>query len=494
MNVEEKLRMAHQLAKLGVDILEAGFPASSPGDFEGVVRIAEEVKGPVICALARANDDDIDRAYEAVRHAERFRIHTFIATSEIHMKHKLRMSPEEVLETAGRAVERAVKYTEDVEFSCEDATRSDPEFLLKVYQRAIDAGATTLNIPDTVGYTVPEEYERLIRFLITNLKKGENVIFSAHCHDDLGLAVANSLAAIRAGCRQVECTINGIGERAGNASLEEIVMILKVRKDIYGLRCGIHTHQIYPTSRLLSQITGNIVQPNKAIVGANAFAHEAGIHQDGVLKYALTYEIMRPEDVGLTTNRIILGKHSGRHAFKHRLQELGYYLEEEALQRAFSRFKQLADSKKEIFDEDLEAIVADEILRIPYRYVLKAVNVASGTEMRPTATVVLEVDGIKKSATAFGNGPVDAALNAIKEITKTKAVMQQYLVAGITGGTDAQGEVTVRLEENGKVVQGQGSDTDIVVASAKAYIHALNKLAYYSKEKAVESLERTVGP
>jgi 2-isopropylmalate synthase len=494
MNVEEKVKMAHQLARLGVDIIEAGFPSSSPGDFEGVLRIAQEVKGPVICALARATPEDIDRAYEAIIPAERKRIHTFIATSEIHMNHKLRMTREEVLEAAGRAVERAKRYVEDVEFSCEDATRSDPDFLLKVYQRAIDAGATTINVPDTVGYAVPSEFAQLIRFLKENLRGIEGVVISAHCHDDLGLAVANSIAAVEAGARQVECTINGIGERAGNASLEEIVMALKVRKDVFGIETGIDTRQIYPTSRLLCQITGHVIQPNKAIVGANAFAHEAGIHQDGVLKYALTYEIMKPEDVGLSTNRLVLGKHSGRHAFRHRLEELGYYLDEEALNRAFQRFKQLADVKKEVFDEDLEALVAEEVIRIPYRYHLCSVNVASGTEMQPTATVVLEVEGKREVASATGNGPVDAALNAIKKITGTKAILLQYLVSAITGGTDAQGEVTVRLEEDGRVVQGQGSDTDIVVASAKAYVHALNKLAYRKEVARKIEVEPTVGP
>jgi 2-isopropylmalate synthase len=494
MNVEEKVKMGLQLARLGVDVIEAGFPSSSPGDFEGVLRIAQEVKGPVICALARTTPEDIDRAYSALIPAERKRIHTFIATSEIHMKHKLKMTPDEVLEAAGRAVERARKYTEDVEFSCEDATRSDPEFLLKVYQRAIDAGAVTINVPDTVGYTVPLEFSQLIRFLKENLKGLEGVVISAHCHDDLGLAVANSIAAIEAGARQVECTINGIGERAGNASMEEIVMALKVRKDIFGIETGIDTRQIYPTSRLLCQITGHVIQPNKAIVGVNAFAHEAGIHQDGVLKYALTYEIMKPEDVGLTMNRLVLGKHSGRHAFRHRLEELGYYLEEEALNRAFQRFKQLADVKKEVFDEDLEALVAEEVIRIPYRYQLRSVNVASGTEMQPTATVVLDIDGKREVASATGNGPVDAALNAVKKITGTKAILEQYLVSAITGGTDAQGEVTVRLEEDGRVVLGQGSDTDIVVASAKAYVHALNKLAYRREMARKVEVEPTVGP
>ncbi len=492
MNMGEKLRLAHQLAKLNVDIIEAGFPASSQGDFDSVQLIAREVQGPVICGLARTDDGDIDAAGNAIKDAERRRIHTFIATSQIHMEYKLRMTADQVLDAAARAVERAVGFTSDVEFSCEDATRSDPEFLVKVYQAAINAGATTLNIPDTVGYSVPEKYGELFAYLRDNLVGTENVVFSAHCHDDLGLAVANSIAAIQAGARQVECTMNGIGERAGNTSLEEIAMALGMRNDVYGIETHVEKTQLYPTSRLLCQITGNTVQPNKAIVGANAFAHEAGIHQDGVLKNALTYEIMKPGDVGVPTNKLVLGKHSGRHAFRDRLESLGYELDQDNLNKAFKRFKQLADQKKEIYDEDIEAIVADEIVRIPTRFKLTSVNVASGTNMTPTATVSMEIEGTHVVASGTGDGPVDAALNAIKELTGTNAQMTQYVVAAISGGTDAQGEVTVRLDDDGNEVNGQGSDTDIVVASARAYVHALNKLAY--RQLNVRHLESVTGP
>jgi 2-isopropylmalate synthase len=447
----------------------------------------------VICALARTADADIDAAAKAIAKAERRRIHTFIATSDIHMEHKLHMQPAQVIEAAQRAVERARKHTDDVEFSCEDATRSRWDFLVQVYQAAIDAGATTINVPDTVGYAVPEEYGRLFAYLRRHLRGAEGVIFSAHGHDDLGLAVANAMAAIANGARQVECTVNGIGERAGNTSLEEVAMALRMRKDAFGIETRLDVTQLYPTSRLLSQITGNPVQPNKAIVGANAFAHEAGIHQDGVLKYALTYEIMRPEDVGVPANKLVLGKHSGRHAFRRRLEALGYDLDAESLDRAFKRFKQLADQKKEIYDEDLEAIVADEVVRVPTRYELVAVNVASGTAMIPTATVELQVEGRRVRSVANGDGPVDAALKAIRQITGSTAQLTDYVVAAISGGTDAQGEVTIRIEDAGRVSQGQGSDTDIVVASAKAYVHALNKLAYRGGDGTVHLREGT-GP
>lgn len=492
MNMAEKLRMAHQLAKLKVDVIEAGFPISSPGDFESVELIAKEVRGPIICGLARTDDADIDAAGKAIRHAERRRIHTFIATSPIHMQYKLRMKPAEVLAAAARAVKRATTYSSDVEFSCEDATRSDWEFLLKVYQTAINAGATTLNVPDTVGYTVPEEYGKLFRYLRENLTYGADVVFSAHCHDDLGMAVANAIAAVQNGARQVECTINGIGERAGNTSLEEVAMALELRKDVYGITTLLDLKQLYPSSRLLSQITGNSVQPNKAIVGANAFAHEAGIHQDGVLKNALTYEIMRPADVGVPANKLVLGKHSGRHAFRNRLEELGFDLDTDNLNKAFKRFKQLADQKKEIYDEDLEAIVADEIVRIPTKFELLAVNVASGTNMKPSATVALRVQGSEVRAFAHGDGPVDAALNAIKQLTGSTATMHEYVVAAISGGTDAQGVVTVRIEEHGITTSGKGSDTDIVVASAKAYLHALNKLAFRKHD--IPTIAKVSGP
>lgn len=492
MNPEEKLRLAQQLARLCVDVIEAGFPASSEGDFESVRQIARSVEGPTIAALARANELDIDRAWEAVREAGRHRIHTFIATSDIHMKYKLRMDEAQVYEAAARAVAHARRRVADVEFSCEDATRSRPEFLVRVFQAAIDAGATTLNVPDTVGYTVPSEYARLIRYLREHLRGLDGVVLSAHCHDDLGLAVANSIAGVEAGVRQIECTINGIGERAGNTSLEEIVMALRLRRDVFGLDTAVDARQLYPTSRLLCQITGTSVQPNKAIVGANAFAHEAGIHQDGVLKHAQTYEIMQPEDVGVPANKLVLGKHSGRHAFRNRLAALGFELGEDELEKAFRRFKLLADQKKDIFDEDLEAIVADEIVRTPFRYELRHLWVEGGTGVRPKSRVTLDVDGEPQTAEAEGDGPVDAALNAIKAITGTTAIMRQYAVAAISGGTDAQGEVSVRLDDGGRMVAGQGSDTDIVIASAKAYVHALNKLARRGAAQA--ALAGEVGP
>lgn len=501
MNVEEKLRVAHQLARLRVDIIEAGFPIASEGDFEAVQAIARRIEGPKICGLARTSERDIERCWEAVREAHQPAIHTFIATSDIHMKYKLKMSRDQVLAEVKRAVTQARSYTEHVEFSAEDATRSDWDFLVEVFQTALEAGACTVNVPDTVGYTTPGEYANLITYLRERVKGIEKAVISVHCHNDLGLAVANSLMAVKAGARQVECTINGIGERAGNAALEEIVMAIKTRPEVFGIETGIDTTQIYHSSRLLSQITGIVVQPNKAIVGANAFAHEAGIHQDGVLKQRLTYEIMTPESIGLETNKLVLGKHSGRHAFRERLKALGYELSEEALNEAFKKFKALADKKKDIFDEDIEALVAEEVVRNrPFRFKLISCNVASGTDMLPTATVQVEVDGEAMKGTANGDGPVDAALNAIKKITETEAKMLQYTVSSISGGTDAQGEVTVRLELDGKTALGQGAHTDIVVASAKAYVNALNKLEYRRQNwvnlppQSAEMPVREVGP
>jgi len=478
MNAEEKLRVAKQLAKLKVDVIEAGFPISSEGEFEAVRAIAEEVKGPVICALARAEKADIDRAWQAIMAAERPRIHTFIATSDIHLRHKLRMSREEVLERLVDAVSYAKRYTDDVEFSPEDATRTDIDFLCQVVEAAIEAGATTVNIPDTVGYSVPGEFGRIIRTLKERVPNIEEATISVHCHNDLGLAVANSLAAIKNGARQVECTINGIGERAGNASLEEIVMILRVRKDLYPYFTGVKTDQIYPTSRLVSAVTGLTVQPNKAIVGANAFAHESGIHQDGVLKEKLTYEIMTPETVGIPRSHLVLGKHSGRHAFKERLKELGYELTKEELDAAFRRFKKMADRKKVVYDEDLVALVEDEIFRVPDKYKLLHLNVQSGTVTVPTATVQMEVDGKVVLEAGFGNGPVDAVYKTITKITRFKGTLVNYSVSSITGGTDAQGEVTVKIEEDGITAIGQGAHTDILIASARAFVNALNKLEY----------------
>ncbi|MDO8446728.1 MAG: 2-isopropylmalate synthase [Deltaproteobacteria bacterium] len=481
MNIDEKLRVAKQLEKLNVDIIEAGFPIASEGDFEAVRRIAKAVNGCEVAGLARANEKDIDRAWEALKDAKKPRIHTFIATSDIHLKYKLRKSREEVLEAAVKAVKHACKYTENVEFSAEDAVRSDPEYLAKVVQAVIAAGAKTVNIPDTVGYAIPSEFGSLIKYLKENVPNIGKAVISVHCHNDLGLAVANSIAAIQNGAGQVECTINGIGERAGNAALEEIVMTMKTRKDLLGFETRIVTEQFFSTSRLVSQITGIVVQPNKAVVGANAFAHEAGIHQDGMLKEKATYEIMTPESVGVSQSAIVLGKHSGRHAFKARLKELGYDLSENDIEMAFERFKKLADQKKEIFDEDLDAIVADEVLRIPDKYKLIYLNVSSGSVTVPTATVELEADGKNVLKAGFGVGPVDAVFKTIATITKTKSKLLRYSVDAITGGTDAQGGVTVRLEEGGKTVIGQGAHTDIIVASAKAYINALNKLEYRKK-------------
>ncbi len=488
MNIEEKLRIAKQLQKMKVDVIEAGFPIASEGDFEAVKKIAQTIKGPEIAGLCRAQEKDIDRGWDALQYAgEKGRIHTFIATSDIHMKYKLKMKPSEVLDAAVKAVKRAKSYTPNVEFSCEDAVRTELKFMSDVVAAVIDAGATVVNIPDTVGYTIPLEYYNIIRYLKDNVANIENAIISVHCHNDLGLAVANSLAAIQAGAGQVECTINGIGERAGNCSLEEFVMILKTRSDILDYKTNIATEQLTPASRLLSTVTGIAVQPNKAIVGANAFAHEAGIHQHGVLMEKSTYEIMTPESVGLKANVLVLGKHSGRHAFKKRLQELGYDLGEEDLNNAFERFKSLADLKKDIFDEDLDAIVADETMRNGEKFKMSHITVTCGSFAVATATVQLEIDGQHVRTAELGDGPVDATLKAIKKLTGTKARLMQYTVGSITGGTDAIGEVSVRVAEGNCTVVGRGSSTDIIEASAKAYINALNRL-YYKKERYMESL------
>jgi 2-isopropylmalate synthase len=488
MNIDEKLRIAKQLQKLNVDVIEAGFPIASEGDFEAVKRVAQTIKGPEIAGLCRANFKDIDRGWEALQYAqEKGRIHTFIATSDIHMKYKLQMEPAKVLETAVKAVKRARSYTTNVEFSCEDAVRTDLKFLAEVVGAVIDAGACVVNIPDTVGYTIPFEYYNIIRYLKENVPNIEKAILSVHCHNDLGLSVANSIAAVQAGAEQVECTINGIGERAGNCSLEEFVMVLRTRHDILPFKTNIVTEQITPASRLLSTVTGIVVQPNKAIVGANAFAHEAGIHQHGVMMEKSTYEIMTPESVGLKENALVLGKHSGRHAFKKRLEELGYELADEMLNKAFERFKTLADLKKEIFDEDLDAIIADEVLRVPDKYRLSHITVTCGSFAVATATVQMEIDGSPVRTAELGDGPVDATLKAIKKLTGNKAKLLQYMVEGITGGTDAQGEVTVRLSEGNRTVIGRGSSTDIIEASAKAYINALNRLTV-KREKVLDSL------
>ncbi len=478
MNIEEKLIVARQLERLGVDVIEAGFPAASPGDFEAVKRISEEVQTSEVCALARTRKEDIEQALRALESAVNPRLHIFIATSDIHLEYKLKMTRDQVIEATISALEFAKNYIDNIEFSCEDASRSDPDYLVQVIGEAIKAGAKIINIPDTVGYALPFEFEKLVSYIKEKTPEIEKVILSVHCHDDLGLAVANSLAGIRAGARQVECTINGIGERAGNAALEEIVMAIHTRKDLLNYTTCINTEQIYPTSRLIKKITGMPIPPNKAIVGVNAFSHESGIHQDGVLKHRLTYEIMTPEKVGIPSSRLVLGKHSGRHAFRKRLEELGFELSDEELDQAFKRFKELADKKKEVFDEDLEALVMDEILKIPRKYKLKYINVTSGTEVMPTASVQLEIDGVLVRDAEFGDGPVDAAFKTIAKLTGTKSKLLLYSVNAITGGTDAQGEVRVRIEENGIEVTGFGAHTDIIVASALAYIDALNRLEY----------------
>ena len=477
MTKEEKVRIARQLERMRVDIIEAGFPAASNGDFEAVKAVADSIKDSTVCGLARATEADIKRAGEALKGANSGRIHTFIATSPIHMEKKLRMSPEQVIEQAVKAVKWARQYTDDVEFSPEDAGRSDITFLCRVLDAVIEAGATTLNIPDTVGYTMPEQFGNLVRTLRERIPNSDRVVFSVHCHNDLGLAVANSLAAVMNGARQVECTINGLGERAGNAALEEIVMAIRTRQDFFPCDTRIDATHIVPASKLVSGITGFPVQPNKAIVGANAFAHESGIHQDGVLKHRETYEIMRAEDVGWGANKLLLGKHSGRNAFRSRLAELGIVLEsEEVLNTTFMRFKELADKKHDIFDEDLHALVSDEAMTPQEQYKLLSLIAHSETGETPHAKVVIAAGGKELQAESDGSGPVDATFCAIEKILASGADLQLYSVNNITSGTDSQGEVTVRLQKSGRVVNGHGSDTDIVVASAKAYLSALNKL------------------
>ncbi len=479
MTKEEKVRIAKALERMHVDVIEAGFPVASPGDFAAVQAVARVIKDSTVCGLARALDKDIERAGEALKDANSARIHTFIATSPIHMKMKLRMEPQQVIEQAIKAVKKARQYTDNVEFSAEDAGRSELDFLCRVVEAAITAGATTINIPDTVGYNVPEFFGVLIRQLRERVPNADKAVFSVHCHNDLGLAVANSLSAVLNGARQVECTINGLGERAGNAALEEIIMAVKTRKDIFS--CDVNhldATQILNCSRLVSSITGFPVQPNKAIVGANAFAHESGIHQDGVLKSRETYEIMRAEDVGWSANRMVLGKHSGRNAFRTRLKEIGIEFSSEAqLNEAFSRFKELADKKHEIYDDDLQALVTEANLEAENESIqLVSLKVCSETGETPRARVNIVVDGKEHTATADGGGPVDASFKAIEQMVTSGSQLLLYSVNNITNGTDAQGEVTVRIEKAGRIVNGQGADTDIVIASAKAYINALNKL------------------
>ena len=482
MNPDEKLRIARQLEKMGVDIIEAGFPVASDGDFASVRQIAMEIRGCQIAALARANKTDIDRAWEAVTEAADPRIHTFISSSDIHLKYQLRKSRAEVLKEACAAVAHACGYTRNVEFSPMDATRSDRDYLCEMVEAVIAAGATTVNIPDTVGYAIPEEFGELIATLYAKVKNIRQAVISVHCHNDLGLATANALTAIKHGARQVECTINGIGERAGNSAMEEVVMALKTRKDLFGLETGIKTEYIHQTSRLLTQITGIPVQPNKAIVGANAFAHESGIHQDGLIKEKTTYEIMTPQSVGISETHFVLGKHSGRHAIAERLREMGYNLSEEELNRVFFHFKELADVKKEVFDEDLEAIVYEEISRGEEKYRFLYLNVVSGNATVPTATMQMEVDGEMVQEAGFGVGPVDAIFAAIRKITKTNHPLLKYAVNAVTGGTDAQGEATVQLKFDGRSAVGRGAHPDVLVASAKAYINALNRLEWLSKD------------
>ncbi len=488
MNTAEKLRIATQLEKLGVDILEAGFPAASDGDLEAVSRIAGKLEKTEVAALARTSKSDIDRAWEAIRHAAKPRIHTFIATSDIHLEYKLKMSRDEVVAAAVEAVKYARTLTDNVEFSAEDGSRSDRDFLCRVFEAVIEAGATTVNLPDTVGYAIPQEFSELVSYVNTHTPNIHKAILSVHCHNDLGLATANTLSAITAGARQAEVTINGIGERAGNTSLEEVVMSLVTRNNALGLTTSIQTEYIHPTSRLVSMITGIIVQPNKAVVGANAFAHEAGIHQDGVLKNPMTYEIMKPETIGLSTNKLVLGKHSGRHALRSRLKSMGYDLSDEEINLVFSRFKELADKKKHVVDEDLEVIVTEGILRTADIFKLEYLHVTAGTTVLPMASVKLDINGRPAQGAGYGNGPIDAAFNAIGKLTGTSSELLRFSVSALTGGTDAQGEVTVRLQENGLLALGRGADPDIITASAKAYVNGLNRLEYLKTHPVKEAI------
>ena len=484
MNPDEKLRLARQLEKLGVDIIEAGFPIASEGDFSSVRLIAREIRGVQVAALARAAMADIDRAWQAIEDAARPRIHTFISSSDIHLKHQLRKSRDQVLKEACAAVAHARAYTPNVEFSPMDATRTDRDYLCDMVEAVISAGASTVNIPDTVGYAIPEEFGDLIAELFSRVPNIGQAVISVHCHNDLGLAVANSLAAVRSGARQVECTINGIGERAGNAALEELVMAITTRRDLFGLATGIKTENIYQSSRLLTQITGIRPQPNKAITGANAFAHESGIHQDGLIKDKTTYEIMTPQSVGVPDSNIVLGKHSGRHAMGKHLEQMGYSLSDDELNRVFVRFKELADVKKEIFDEDLDTILFEEVFRVEERFRLVYLNVVSGNVAIPTATMQMEVDGNIVQDAGFGVGPVDATFDAIRKLSGTNYALLKYAVNAVTKGTDAQGEATVQLKNNGHSVIGHGAHPDVIVASAKAYINALNRLEWLRKDAA----------
>jgi 2-isopropylmalate synthase len=487
--LSEKLKIAETLEDMGVDVIEAGFPIASNGDFESVQEVAKIITRSTVCGLARAGRKDIDRAWEALAGAKRPRIHTFISTSPVHMKHKLQMEPEAVLEAVAASVSHARNLCPDVEWSAEDATRTEHDFLRRCVEAAIKSGATTINIPDTVGYTIPSEYAALIAMLIETVPGADQVIFSTHCHNDLGLAVANSLAGVSAGARQIECTINGIGERAGNAALEEIVMALRVRGDVLPYQSAIESTHITRASKLVSTVTGFPIQFNKAVVGKNAFAHESGIHQDGMLKHTQTYEIMTPESVGVMATSLVMGKHSGRHAFREKVRELGYDLGQNALEDAFRRFKELADKKKHVFDEDLVALVDEEVSNADMRLRLASLAVSAGTKGPQKADIELEIDGVVHTASATGDGPVDATFNAIRGAFPHEVILQLYQVSAVTQGTDAQAEVSVRLEENGKTVTGHGADTDTMVASAKAYIAALNRLLIKRERTAPEALE-----
>ena len=484
MNSSEKMIMARQLERLGVDLIEAGFAASSPGDFDSVMQIGHTLKGPRVMTLCRVLENDIKAGIDALKGSHKWGIHTFIGTSDLHLKYKLNMERAEAIKKAVMAVELAAKTCDHVEFSAEDSTRSDPKFLVEIFSAVVKAGAKVLNVPDTVGYTTPQEMYNLIDMLKNEVYRGDEVTFSVHCHNDLGLAVANSLAAVRAGAGQVECTVNGIGERAGNASLEEVVMALHTRSNYYGLEAGINTQQIYPSSMLLTKLTGSMIQANKAIVGANAFAHEAGIHQDGVLKNSLTYEIMSPESVGVSKNQLVLGKHSGRAALADRIKELGFVIDDAKLKEVFKGFKALADKKKVVYDDDLELLIMGSDSKNHDRFELLNVNVTSGTDSLPTATVKLTIDGeVQTKKASFGDGPVDAALNTIKAITGSEAKVTAYIVKAISGGTDAQGVVSISIEDGGIKVTGRDSHTDIVIASAKAFVNALNRLELKKKSK-----------
>jgi 2-isopropylmalate synthase len=478
MNPAEKLRLATQLEKLGVDVLEAGFPAASEGDLDAVAQIAARLKQTEVAALARTSKPDLDRAWRAIQQAAKPRLHIFIATSDIHMDYKLKMTRDQVINAAVEAIRYGKSFTDNIEFSAEDGSRSDRDFLCKVFEATIEAGATTVNLPDTVGYAVPEEFADLVKYVRQHTSNIQRAVLSVHCHNDLGLATANTLAAIKAGARQAEVTINGIGERAGNTSLEEVVMALHTRANFMEAATGIRTEFIHPTSRLVSMITGIMVQPNKAIVGANAFAHEAGIHQDGVLKNPMTYEIMKPETIGLSTNKLVLGKHSGRHALRSHLKDIGYDLSDEEVNLVFGRFKDLADKKKHVMDEDLEAIVTEGILRTADVFRLEYLHVIAGTTVLPMASVKLQIHGRSVQDAGYGNGPIDAAYNTISKLTGTASELLRFSISALTGGTDAQGEVTVRLRENGLMALGRGADPDIITASAKAYINGLNRLEY----------------